>query len=285
LGIDITEERKLFIYDSLYMGSDPKRSFFILVALSTLIAAFGLVMNSTAVIIGAMLVAPLMTPILGLALSMVRGDTGLMALALRAEVAGVVVAVVAAALLGLAVPYFEETPEMLGRTHPNLYDLMVAVFAGIAGAYALVNEKLSPVLPGVAISTAIVPPLANVGLSLSLGAFHGAWGSFLLFLINFLSILLVSSAVFFFAGMAEEIHTRKGVVMARRFGVAVIGFLVVDVFLSLELFGLLEQRRLANNIREALGIELAAYAVSDLERLLQRDEGDRILVLADVNSP
>jgi uncharacterized hydrophobic protein (TIGR00271 family) len=285
MRIEVGGERKLEVYRSLSTGSDPRGSFFLLVALSALIAAFGLVMNSAAVIIGAMLVAPLMTPILGLGLSLVRGDTRLFKLALRSEVAGVAIVIVASAMLGTALPYFDVTPEMLSRTHPNLFDFLVAVFAGLAGAYALVDEKLSPVLPGVAISTAIVPPLANTGLSLSLGAFEGAWGSFLLFFTNFLCILLVSSAVFFLAGMAKAIQNRKGAVIVRRFGVAFAGFIIIGVFLGGELIAMLGQQRLANDLREALKVELAEFAISDMERLLLKDERERILVLADINAP
>jgi uncharacterized membrane protein len=73
------------------------------------------------------------------------------------------------------------TPERLSRTEPNLMDLLVAVLAGVAGTYALIGARLSPALPGVAIATAIVPPLANSGLCLAMGAYQGAWGSFLLF--------------------------------------------------------------------------------------------------------
>ena len=80
---------------------------------------------------------------------------------------------------------FEPSPEMLSRTRPNLFDLFVAVLAGFAGAYALVDEKISPALPGVAIATAIVPPLANSGLCLALGEVNAGIGSFLLFFCQF----------------------------------------------------------------------------------------------------
>ena len=285
IKIDLTDERKLLVFETLSSGSDPRGSFFLLVAVSTLIAAFGLVMNSTAVVIGAMLVAPLMTPILGLSLALVRGDPRLMGFAVRSESAGIVVAILASALLGYIMPYYEATPEMLSRTQPNLFDLLVAVFAGLAGAYALVHEKLSPVLPGVAISTAIVPPLANVGLSLSLGAYKGAWGSFLLFFTNFLSILLVSAIVFFISGMAEEMRSRRGVTLARRFGVAVVGFSIIAVMLSGELVRILDQRRIRNQAWDALKTELTEYGISDMERLIHREHEGKILVLADVNGP
>ena len=286
ISIHLTDKRKLKVYEDLSHGSNPQGAFFFLVAVSTLIAAFGLVMDSTAVVIGAMLVAPLMTPILGLALALVRGDPHLLGLAVRSEVLGVIVSILAGALLGMSLPlHFEATPEMLARTTPNLLDLLVAIFAGLAGAYALVNERLSPVLPGVAISTAIVPPLANSGMCISLGAYNGALGSFLLFFTNFLSILLVSAFVFYLAGMGEELRLRSGLTIARRFGVAVAGLVIVGVLLSSELITMFENRRLRIEMMQALQNELATLRVSDMERLLYQNKDDTLLVLVDVNAP
>ena len=122
--IDITDERKHKICDDLRSGSDPRPAFFLLVALSTMIAAFGLVMNSIAVVIGAMLVAPLMTPILGLSLGMIRGDAVMIGLAFRSELLGVLVSIMAGVLLGSMLPgSFEPTSEMFARTKPSLFDL------------------------------------------------------------------------------------------------------------------------------------------------------------------
>ncbi|HSQ86590.1 MAG TPA: TIGR00341 family protein, partial [Desulfobacterales bacterium] len=211
--IKVPYERVVTVYEDIERGSKPELRFYAMVGASTAIAAFGLIMNSTAVVIGAMLVAPLMTPIFGIALALVRGDASLLGRAIRAEIVGVILTVSLAACFGLVIPELEVTQEMLSRTSPNLLDLLVAVFAGFAGAYAMVDEHISPALPGVAIATAIVPPLANSGLCLALGAYYGAMGSFLLFFANFLSILLVASAIFFASGMAHEFEsiTKKDV--------------------------------------------------------------------------
>ena len=135
--------------------------------------------NSPAVVIGAMLVSPLMTPIFGTALGMIRGDGSLFGRAVRAEIGGILLAIAFGALFGTLPLATEVTPEMLSRTTPTLLDLLVAVFAGLAGTLAVVDERISPALPGVAISTAIVPPLSTCGLCLAVGAFKGAYGAFL----------------------------------------------------------------------------------------------------------
>jgi len=198
----VTPERSRFVRQEIADGSEPGLRFYIMVILSTGIAGFGLVMNSTAVIIGAMLVAPLMTPIFGIASALIRSDAHLLEKAIRAEIAGVVAAILMGFVLGKIYPGLAPTPEMLARTQPQLFDLLVAIFSGFAGAYALVDEKISPALPGVAIATAIVPPLANTGLCFAVGAYAGGIGSFLLFFSNFLSILLVASVVFWFFRMS-----------------------------------------------------------------------------------
>ena len=285
LLIPLSDERRLKVYEELCQGSSPQSSFFLLVAVSTLLAAFGLVMNSTAVVIGAMLVAPLMTPILGLGLGLVRGDTHLIGIALRAEVTGVAVSILAGAALGVVLPSgFEPTHEMLSRTTPNLFDLLVAILAGLAGAYALVDEKISPVLPGVAISVAIVPPLANCGLSLALGAYEGAAGSFLLFFANFLSILLVSALVFYLAKMAEAFQPLSGPQLARRFYVAIAGFIVVAVLLSFELEKMFENRRLHQQITQILQHNFTDRRINELADVNYQAKEDTLLVFADVKA-
>lgn len=284
--IAVSQERALKIYKDLLTGSDPRPSFFLLVAVSTLIAAFGLVMNNTAVVIGAMLVAPLMTPILGLALSLVRSDQELSRIALRSEVIGVIISILAGVLIGLTLPdYFEPTAEMLSRTQPSLFDLLVAVLAGLAGAYALVDEKLSPVLPGVAISTAIVPPLANCGMCLALGAYQGAAGSFLLFFTNFLSILLVSVAVFVAAGMTRNLRALSGMALVKRFGFALTSMLVIAVVLSIELGKIVTHLRVENQITQSLKTEFRNRQSHHLDQLVIQHGADEILVRADVEAP
>lgn len=283
--LEISREQRAQVTDLVSHGSNPRLTFFCFVALSTFIAAFGLLMNSTAVVIGAMLVAPLMTPILGLALALVQGNPRLLGHAFRAEVIGVLVAIAASFLVGLSIPYFEPTTEMLTRSHPNLLDLLVALFAGAAGAWALVDEELSPALPGVAISTAIVPPLANAGLCLSLGAYRAATGSFLLFFTNFLCILLVSALIFGLAGMSRRTKEGRARRVVQRFGPAFLALIAVGLFLGNELLALVESRQFRNHAREVLSKELSDYRVTNLKELNYWEEDGSFQVLAHVHAP
>jgi uncharacterized hydrophobic protein (TIGR00271 family) len=283
--IQVSDDRAMSVLKDIATGSEPEVRFYAMVAASTAIATFGLIKSSTAIVIGAMLVAPLMTPIFGIALALVRGDAILLGRSIRAEIAGIVLTMGLAACFGYLMPELEATPEMLDRTTPNLLDLLVAVFAGFAGAYAMVDEHISPALPGVAIATAIVPPLANAGLCISLGAYQGAAGSFLLFFANFLSILLVAASIFFAAGMRRDFGsvTKKDVV--RRFGLAIIGFCLVAAFLSKGLYEIVQTTRLKNSIYSVLSEELSHLPATDLQDVINQTQEDNVFVLARVNSP
>ena len=282
----ITKDRFDTFRDEITTGSEPALRFYILVAVSTGIACFGLISSSTAVVIGAMLVAPLMTPIFGISFALVRGDAHLLGRAVRAEVAGVAVAVAIGFVLGLMLPGLDATPEMLSRTQPNLFDLFVAILAGFAGAYALIDEKISPALPGVAIATAIVPPLANSGLCLSLGAIEGGVGSFLLFFANFLSILLVGAATFIASGMARDYGSgisRKD--FFRRFGLAIVGFVLVAAFLSHSLFEIMRQRRVQAVLETVVYTELADITAAGLDKMITDEGEEELHVFLQVHTP
>ena len=276
--IQISPQRIKFVIDDITVGSEPGTRFYLMVVVSTFIASIGLITNSTAVIIGAMLVAPLMTPIFGISLGLLLGNPGLLGKALRAEVVGVLMAVMIAVVFGSLPLEVQITPEMLARTKPNLLDLLVAVFAGFAGSYALVDERLSPSLPGVAIATAIVPPLANTGLCLSVESYEGASGSFLLFLANFVSILLVAAVVFISAGMVPRLKWDMTWRFVKRFSLAVVGFVVVFTILTHAMLDIIEQRRLAKKIENALHTELSHVYGASLEKEIHQRNKDRIYI-------
>jgi uncharacterized hydrophobic protein (TIGR00271 family) len=280
----VSPERQEVVIQEIDYGCEPGGRFYALVAAATLIACLGLIANSTAVIIGAMLVAPLMTPIFGISLSLVRGEARLLGRAVRAEVLGVALAVGIAALFGSLPLALEVTPEMLARTQPNLLDLLVAVLAGFAGAYAMTNEHLSPALPGVAIATAIVPPLANAGLCLAVGAYHGAYGSFLLFLANFLSILVISSLVFIGTGLTRSLPAKKWGYL-RRFGVPALGFLAVAILLTPPLVRIVEDRYLTTAIKRIISAQLSQLPTTAMFKMNHEMSAGKLYILGTVRTP
>ncbi|MEN8806792.1 MAG: TIGR00341 family protein [Desulfobacterales bacterium] len=283
---EISRERFVAVHKDISDGSEPALRFYILVAVSTLIACFGLIANSTAVVIGAMLVAPLMTPIFGISLALVRGESDLLGRASRAEIIGVVAAVSMGFVLGSLLGEIEPTPEMLSRTRPNLFDLLVAVLAGFAGAFALVNEKISPALPGVAIATAIVPPLANSGLCLALGEVQGGIGSFLLFFANFLSILVVASGTFILSGMAKHYGAQaEHRDYIRRFTLPIVAFILIGTFLVHSLLQMYEERRITKTIKHTLTEATSHIPATYLIRVRHYRQADTVHVMASLHTP
>ena len=202
----ITPDRRVEVREQLSEAASPGFDFFVLVVLSCAIATFGLITDSAAVIIGAMLVAPLMSPILGLALASVSGQQRMFNRSTLALLEGAAMAVVLSAVIGWAsraLPFdilMELPHELLARTRPNPFDLGVALAGGAAATYCLVQPKLSAALPGVAIATALMPPLCVVGLGVSLGQSEVWLGALLLFVTNAAAISFAGIAVFLMLG-------------------------------------------------------------------------------------
>lgn len=181
--------------------------FVALISLSTVIAALGLLQDSAAVIIGAMLIAPLMTPILGVGLALAQGNVLLARLAFRSVVFGVGTSFVLAVFVGLldrGAHDIQPTGEMWARGWPGITDLFVAVASGLAAAYAHSRPSLVAALPGVAIAAALVPPIATSGLAFAVGNFTLAYGSFLLFFTNMVAIVLAASFSLWAVGVRTQ---------------------------------------------------------------------------------
>lgn len=268
-------------------ASKPRAAFYLLVVLSTTIAAFGLLSNSTAVVIGAMLVAPLMGPIFGMGLALTTGNWRMLAKAGAAEIAGVILCIALAALIGAVTVYPNFSPEILSRTKPTLYDIFIAIASGLAGSYALVDERIGPTLPGVAIATALVPPLVSCGLCLSAGQWEWALGAFLLFFANFLAIELAASLIFLLAGLGKAGPSEKftAALLFRRFGLSIVLFAAIAVFMTRTLLGLVSEIRYSEALRVALLKEVRSSTGASLSEVQFHKENGRTNVIAVIFSP
>ncbi|MGI6549335.1 MAG: TIGR00341 family protein [Syntrophomonadales bacterium] len=281
------QEQRRVIYQKITDLSSPSPSFHLMVCLSTIIAAFGLLSNSVAVVIGAMLVAPLMGPIFGIALSLSTGNSSLLRRALVAEIIGIMMAVGLSYIIGLVPIRPDFGSEILARTQPTIYDIIVALASGLAGAYALVDEKISPALPGVAIATAIVPPLATVGLNLATGQWSMAGGAASLFLVNFLCIEFAAAVVFVVSGLTSH-RTENGNTLnlfVRRFGISVIALVLATVFMTGTLVSMVEERRFENDLRVSLEKQLYLIPGAYLEELDYYRNGNSLEVMSTVLTP
>jgi len=193
-------ERTEVVRNALEM-SRPETNFVVLMVVSSLLAAFGLLQSSAAVIIGAMLVAPLMSPLMAFSVGLLQGGLRLMRSAALTVLVGVLIGLAVATGIGLAFPLRVSSAEMLARGQPSLLDMGVALASGVAGAYAMARKDIPSALAGVAIAAALVPPLCTVGLAIAFGDYSLASGAGLLFLTNIVSISLAGAAVFAWLGI------------------------------------------------------------------------------------
>ena len=200
----LTVQEQAQVYKTVRRGSRSNTDFSVMITIAAAIAALGLLLDSPAVIIGAMLVAPLMTPILGMGLSIGMGDRRFLWTAFTTALRGILLAITMGALMALVVPGASITQEILNRGNPTLLDLAVALVSGTAAAYALSRRDVSAALVGVAIAASLAPPLAAVGISLVLGQWIIAGGALLLFLANMVSIVASGGLTFFLLGFRPE---------------------------------------------------------------------------------
>ena len=206
----VTLERRAEVQVQLRDSCTPDFDFFLLVVLSAVIATLGLLTNSAAVIIGAMLVAPLMSPIIGIGLASLTGDARLFRDSGVALARGALMAILMAVLLtwgnrNLPFVTLQDLPsEVMARTRPSPIDLMIALAGGMAAAFALAMPSISAALPGVAIATALMPPLCTIGIGIAMSRWDVAGGALLLFLTNTVTIAFAGMLVFFALGFAPK---------------------------------------------------------------------------------
>ncbi|WP_062206055.1 DUF389 domain-containing protein [Demequina salsinemoris] len=208
---DIGRSQRAELSDSLYFEGDDRLSklgaWWVMLFLSVAIATYAVLADSTAVVIGAMLVAPLMVPILGLAGALVNGwshraGNSVLLVALGASAA--ILLAYGLASWAPAVVSFDTNTQIISRVNPTALDMLIAIAAGAAGAFATVNSRVSSGIAGVAIAVALVPPLAVVGIALASKRWADAGGALLLFLTNFVAITIAAALVFVLTGFARH---------------------------------------------------------------------------------
>lgn len=259
------------VTEALDLGSGDragKRSgFLIMLTLAGVIAIAGVLTDSTATVIGAMIIAPLGTPILAIGLGIVTGHLSLVVRSILWVLLGLAIVIV----LGLAFSVFVATPQsletnsqVLGRTSPSFMDLLAALATGFAGGFAMCRRDLSAILPGVAIAISLVPPLGVVGVCAGQGLWADALGALWLFLSNVIALVIAGSIVFTLAGYATEPGSSR--VANRRRAYVIVSALLLVIALPLA----------ANSI---VSVALARWSVSIQDaatRWLKDDEGARV---------
>ena len=189
----------------LSTGSVWGRDFITMLGLASAIASLGLLQNSPAVVIGSMLLAPLMTPMIGLGLALVQADVRVFRLCGKSIGLGFLLTLAVSFLIGIFTPSGATlSEEVLARGGPNVLDLLIAVFAAAAATFAMARPNISGAIAGVAIATALVPPVCAVGISLANGYWLNAFGASALFFTNLIAIIVMSSFTFSLLGITAS---------------------------------------------------------------------------------
>ncbi len=279
----VTRERVSEVQLQLRDSSTPDFDYFVMVLLSCMIATFGLLIDSAATIIGAMLVAPLMSPILGIGLASIRGDTTLLRDAASALLRGALLAVLLSALITWTndlLPFvsMQDLPnEVLSRTRPSPIDLGVALAGGLAATFALVQPNLSAALPGVAIATALMPPLCVIGVGLASGDWEVAQGATLLFFTNAITIAASSSFLFFATGFSPR-RKPGDRALPRSLQIEIVLILILLAPLGWQSYRFVQEASFTREIEQVVREEVENFG-AELASLSWQERSDEVLVM------
>lgn len=255
--------------------------------LATIIASYGLFANSPAVVIGAMVVALLIQPIIATSLALVENNPRLLLKALISEIVGVIIVYVTALIIGLIHRDIPVTNEIIARTAPNFIDLMIALAGGSAGALALLTPSIGLSLVGVAIATALVPPLSASAILLSRGEYILAGGAFMLAFVNLVAIQFSSSISIFLTkqgrGNTINLASIKNFLLRESFSIIVL--LVLGIILTANLRNVVADQFYKTAIRKTIQEELVKFPGSYLADVRFEIKTGVVIVRAVVRGP
>ncbi len=282
---DLSEAEKVTVYRESRRNARTTRDFITMIAISTVIATLGLMLNAPAVIIGAMLIAPLMGAIIAMGLGVVQGDARLLKLGMKTTGWGVFITLIVSFGLELIIPLNGLTDEMLARSSPNLLDLGVALAAGAAGAYALARKNVSSSLPGVAIAVALIPPLATAGMALALLSWQTALGAGLLFLTNLVGIVAMSSWVFLSMGFQPEFGRRERLqLFSRGWQAILVMILLISIPLAVVTVKQLREQNIETTLSQVLQEEMDTWPDATLLDWTYEEQGDVLWLKLDLEA-
>ena len=248
------------IRDAICQNAGFDRPFVTMNALAAIVACYGLLSDSGAVVIGAMIIATLLGPISAFSLAIVDGELELQKRALVALLGGAFLVLGISWVLGWINRDVPLTHEILSRTAPTILDLAIAVAGGAAGTYATISRKFSANLVGVAVATALVPPLAVVGMCLARGLNQMALGAALLFGMNLLGIQAASSLVLWMHGFHKIMRKQQsGKRLILRNMISPLIIAALGVSLSVSFYQTLARQRFEADVRERLTRALVSY--------------------------
>lgn len=246
LGLGVVPFLKL--RESLLTDSRLSQNYLVLTVSSCLIATLGLLINSAAVIIGAMIIAPLMLPIRGLSFATLEGDLKLLRLSFNSIAIGTLLSLFCSWLLGLIINIPDFGSEILSRTQPTLIDLLIAIFAGGISGYSKIRPALGDAIPGTAIAVALMPPVCVIGLAVSQGSWDEAMGASLLYITNLIGINLACIIIYVLGGYAKSSEVARSL----SWGISLLLILMLAAPLGISFWRLINHANVNQSIKEVL---------------------------------
>lgn len=261
--------------------------YFLLLFLSVIISTLGLIINNNAIIIGAMLLSPLIWPIIGIALATVRSTKNLLRKSVALLFASMMLIILFSFLISLISPFREIGTEILNRINPTVYDLVIALAAGIAATLIICWPKFSDALAGVAVAAALLPPICVTGIGLAFGNYQIAYGSFVLFLTNLASIIFSGIIIF----SLSRFYKREDQDYVKRLSLGLFLSFLVILLLGFQLVLSLRQIISENTIKEKTSIILT-QELENISRDIKIDNVDintltssEIIIDSDIKAP
>jgi uncharacterized hydrophobic protein (TIGR00271 family) len=268
-------------------GASFDRPFVLSNLAATVIASGGLLGDSAATIIGAMLVATLMGPIMGIGLALVDFDSRLLWRALLTLTGGTLMVIAVSVLCGFLAPHVSPSSEMLSRTSPRLLDLVVALASGAICAYAVTTPRLNAAVFGVAIAVALVPPLTTAGLFIARAEWELASGAFLLAFVNMVAIQVGTSITLWLRGFrgGDGLESVPVQVALRRQAVSLVLMTALAITLATHGLRLIRQRYFETEVKEVIQSALISRPEARLVEMIFTTQGGQSMATAVVRSP
>lgn len=234
--------------ESLLEESQLDLNYLLMTVSSCLMATFGLLVNSTTVLIAAMIMGPLMMPLRAFSFATLAGDLVLLRRSFFSIVAGAIASIACSCLVGTFIGLPEFGQQVLTRTQPNLIDLLIGVVGGGISGYTKIRSSLGDGVSGTAIAVALMTPLCVVGLTLSQGEWDYSWGAFLLYATNLIGINLACLLVYLFSGYARSNELSRSLSWV----VSLMLIALLAVPLGLSFWKLTQQAQVNESVREIL---------------------------------
>lgn len=263
----------------LWRWAEPLLSYYVLLILSVIIATLGLLANSSATIIGAMIIAPLMGPITAIAFAMAMNNRRLLKRSALTLLSGAGLSIVTAALIAWSLGLDSLTPEIQARLRPTLIDLGVALAAGAAGAFAKARRHIADALPGVAIAVALVPPLSIIGVGIAMQSKVVTQGATLLFITNLAGIVFSGALVFIWQGYGSAERAQRGLTLS------VMVLVLLGIPLGLSFRDLVLQRQTGASLKAKIRTEANRLGELTITDLTVKRQGQGVEVDIKIEAP